>query len=218
VRDHPIVVVALFFVACAATQPATDPDPSSGDPRVSDYTRLLPGSVRTYAVKYPGQDGELTVRVEGEQDGWIVDDRGGRFRVTSEGLRDPQRYLIKAPLEEGATWTAILSASAVEHYRVLQVGAPCEVRAGRFDDCLIIESRVRRDPRMQLRAEWTWIRDVGLGRVETTALIDGRSVPQTAQTLVHYDLHPGRPTERAPTGTGAADRAPSARQESSWGR
>jgi len=156
----------------------------------------------------------MTVTITGREAGWFLDDRGGRLRVTSGGLRDPRRYLVRRPLEVGTAWTSVLSASAVEHYRIRSVGAPCEVRAGSFPDCLVVESRLRRDDRMQLTAEWTWIRGVGLGRVTTTALVDGRPVPQTRQDLVHFDLD-GDGNPKPPGAEAAPDSESSA---PTWGR
>lgn len=198
-----------MLVRCASA-PTSPSSRIERDPSIAEYAQLVPGSARTYAVQFPGQKGEMTVRVTGrDEEGWIVDDRGGKFRLTNEGLRDSQRYLIRAPLESGATWKSILSASAVENYRIVDVGSPCEVRAGRFPDCLVIESTLRRDRRMQLVARWTWIRGVGLGRVETTAQVDGRPVPQTRQDLVHFDR--GGPASTSGTSTPVE-------QASDWGR
>lgn len=205
----------VLLGACASTSLAPEAGPSDDPSAIADYAQLRPGSARTYAVRFPGQEGEVTVTVLGREDGWFVDDRGGKFRFTDEGLRDPQRYLVRMPLEAGTTWTSILSASAVERYRIVSAGEPCEVRAGSFSDCLVVESTLRRDDRMQLTARWTWIRGVGLGRVETIAQVDGRSVPQTRQDLVHYDLDGSgaRSGGSAPSEAGAdADGDPD------WGR
>lgn len=213
---RPPLAPLLLLGACASTPPAPRAELSSNDPSsLVEYAQLQPGSARTYAVRFPGQEGEITVTVLGREDGWLVDDRGGKFRFTNEGLRDPERYLVRTPLEAGTSWTSILSASAVERYRIVSVGEPCEVRAGSFSDCLVVESTIRRDDRMQLTARWTWIRGVGLGRVETTARVDGRSVPQTRQDLVHYDLDGSgdRSEGGAPPDSGAE-----AEGEPGWGR
>lgn len=210
-------LIGAVLGGCAASAPTPAGAPASDPGLVAEYTQLIPGSSRTYAVRFPGQEGELTVTLTGREDGWLVDDRGGRFRLTGEGLRDPQRYLIRTPLEAGTTWTAVVSASAVEHYRTSSVGSPCEVRAGAFPDCLIVESTLRRDDRMQLKIAWTWIRGVGLGRVETVARIDGREVPQTRQDLVHYDLDGSGGRSRAP-GADAADAGADEGETPTWGR
>ncbi len=173
-------------MACAASNQPTDS--GEDDPSLAEYTRLEVGTERTYGINFVGQSGELAVRVVREEDGWVIDDRGGQWKLDAEGLRDRQRYLIRRPLQVGTEWKSIVSASAVERYRIASVGEPCAVRAGQFSDCLVVESTLRRDARMTLTARWTWIRGVGLGRIETASVVDGRSQPQTRQDLVHYRL------------------------------
>jgi hypothetical protein len=174
------------LIACAHA-PVDSSDPES-EPSVAEYAALRVGAQRTYAVQFQGQTGRRTITVRGEKDGYYLDDAGGAWALTPEGLRDRDRYLIRRPLAAGTSWSAVQSASAVEHYEIRQVGQPCTVRAGRFDDCLVVESRLRRDASMTLFATWTWVRGVGLARVETRAQIEGQMVPQTEQDLVHYDL------------------------------
>lgn len=186
------LLLALALTACATTPP---PPPPEG-PSPEDYAPFAVGSSWTYALSFQGQTGERTVKITGIEDGYFVDDQKGRFRHSPEGLRDPQRFLIRKPLVAGNTWKAIVSASAVENYSILSVGDPCSVRAGQFADCLVIESRLRRDAHVSLFIRFTWAKGVGLARIETMAEIDGRRVPQTDQSLLHYGL--GAATEPPP--------------------
>lgn len=181
-------VLSVWACATAGSGSAPPGADRPKGPAISDYVRLDVGSRRTYRMRFLGQEGERTVQVVGTDDGWVVDDQGGAFRITEDGLRDRERYLIRTPLEPGTTWRSVLGASAVERYRIASVGAPCQVAAGRFSDCLVVEGRLRRDPRMTLRLEWTWIRGVGLGRIESWAVVDGETRPATTQELVAYDL------------------------------
>lgn len=185
----------LLSSGCAsAPSPPADPGPE-----VAAYAPLEAGSFWTYAVRFPGQTGERTVRLVGvDEDGWWVDDAGGAFRISRAGLRDRERVLIRAPLEVGRTWKAVLSPRAVEHYRLASIGEACTARAGRFEDCLVVRSRLRRDEQVSLEVTFTWARDVGLVKVETAALIDGRSVPQTEQSLIRYRIGEGRANPQAP--------------------
>lgn len=186
--------LALGMFACAS-QPA--PKAKAG-PSAADYAPLAVGASRTYAVQFPGQTGERTITVLKKDDGYFIDDAQGAFRITPEGLRDRQRYLIRAPLQEGNTWKAILSASAVEHYRIVSVGQPCRSRAGGFSDCLVVEATIRQDESMTLRIRWSWAKDVGLAKIETFAEPPGKKrVRQTTQSLIHYQLKPG--AKPAPT-------------------
>lgn len=160
-----------------------------------DYAPVHVGDAKTYAVRFQGQTGRRTVRVTGQDGAYFVDDAGGALRHTPEGLRDRQRYLIRHPLEAGRTWKAILSASAVERYRIVSVGASCEAHAGRFEDCLVVEASLRRDESLTLFSRFTWARGVGLVKVSTEVEIAGQGrVPQTEQSLVHVGREGVRPT------------------------
>lgn len=183
------VAVLTLLAACATTGADTGGKP---DRSASDYAPLAVGASWTYAVNYLGEKNEQKVTILREEEGYFVDDQQGRFRLTGDGLRDPQRFLIRHPLEEGNSWKAIVSASAVEHYRITGVGEPCESKAGRFSDCIVVESRLRRDESVTLHARWTWAKGVGLVKIVTEADIDGKGrVPQTERSLVHYDLSGG---------------------------
>ena len=184
-----VLFALLLLGACATTKR------EEGGPKLSaaDYAPYALGASWTYAVNYLGQKDQQTITVVKEEEGYFVDDQQGRFRHTDEGLRDPTRFLIRHPIEEGNEWKAILSASSVEHYRITGVGQPCESQAGRFEDCLVIESKNRRDEKMTLLATFTWARGIGLVKIETEAEIKGKGrVPQTARSLIHYSLNPDK--------------------------
>ena len=192
-----------FFMMVALAGCASQQTPkTAAGPSVEDYVPLKVGAARTYAVKFPGQTGKRTITIIKQEDGYFVDDAGGAFRITKDGLRDRARYLIRKPIQEGHSWKAIVSASAVEHYRIISVGQPCRSQAGSFSDCLVVESTVRRDKSMSLRIRWSWAKAIGLAKIETFAEIkDKGRVPQTEQSLVHYRLDPPDKKE-APKGSG----------------
>jgi hypothetical protein len=176
------------------------PDPTA---TASDYAPLKIGASYTYAMVYPGQTGEMTVTIQGEKDGYRVDNRGGAFRQTQEGLRDKDRFLIRHPLAAGNKWTSVTGPSAVEHYEILSVGEPCESAAGPYKDCLIVLSTLKKDATVALRIKWTWARGIGLVKLETEAEVQGRGViPQVRQTLTKYAEEagpgPGMPDKGAP--------------------
>jgi hypothetical protein len=210
-------LLALGLAAAAACRTARPPP--EAPPEIEDYAPFAIGNAWTYAVRFPGQSGERTVRITGRDEvGYWLDDAGGAFRITKEGLRDRKRYLLRRPLEPGTTWRAVVSASAVERYRVTSVGEPCETRAGRFADCVVVESTLRRDAKVSLRVRFTWARDVGLAKVETAALVEGEGeIPQTEQSLLRYALATGSGGEAAP-GAGRADDRGEADPPDTWGR
>ena len=175
------VWLALWSAGCAGTPRVVERSPSA-----QDYAPVQVGDAKTYAVRFQGQTGQRTIRVTGQDGPYFVDDAGGALRHTPEGLRDRQRFLIRHPLEAGRTWKAILSASAVERYRILSVGDACEAHAGRFEDCLVVEASLRRDEKLTLFSRFTWARGVGLVKILTEVEIAGRGrVPQTEQSLLH---------------------------------
>lgn len=181
--------ILFLFALCGCATTTKE----AGGPSVTaqDYAPYALGASWTYAVNYLGQQDRQTITVVKEEEGYFVDDQQGRFRHTDEGLRDQARYLIRNPIEEGNEWKAILSASSVEHYRISSVGRPCESQAGRFEDCLVVESRNRRDDKMTLLARFTWARGIGLVKIETEAEIKGKGrIPQTERSLIHYKLTP----------------------------
>ncbi|MCB9653857.1 MAG: hypothetical protein H6729_06975 [Deltaproteobacteria bacterium] len=184
---------ALWMLGAAACATTRNDEPIISSLSASDYAPLRVGASWTYAMMFLGQRGEMTIRMLGERDGYFYDNKGGMFRHTSEGLRDPKRYLIRTPIQPGNHWKSIVSASAVEHYEIVHVGEPCESEAGAFSDCLVIVSSLRKDANVSLRIRWTWARNVGLLKVETEALIKGQGVqPQTKQSLIRYALNGAR--------------------------
>jgi hypothetical protein len=150
---------------------------------------LAIGASWTYAMHYPGQDGELTITIVNEKDGYFVDDHKGAFRHTRDGLRDEHRYLIRHPLQAGNAWKTVVSPSAIEHAKILSVGQPCESQAGKFDDCVVVESSLRGDPKHTLYIQWTWAKSVGLVKLETEMDETGKGrTPMVKQSLIRYAL------------------------------
>jgi hypothetical protein len=181
----PLVAALAGVVSCATG--GKSPGPDRGEPTALDYAPLAVGASWTYALNFQGQTGERTVSIVAEKDGYFVDSEKGELRHTREGLRDRSRYLVRHPLRAGESWKAVLSASAVERYRIVSVSEPCESLAGRFDDCLVVEATVRRDAEVSLQSRFVWARGVGLVKIETAVELAGKGlVPQTSQSLVRY--------------------------------
>lgn len=181
---NKLLAIAALCSACASSQKNESPEMVA---TARDYAPLQIGKSWTYQVSYPGQKGEMTVTLVGEKDGYLVDDRDAHFKFTQEGLRDKQRYLIRHPLTAGATWQTVVSASAVEHNKILSVAEACDSVSGSYPDCLVVESSIRRDPKVTLIIRWTWAKNVGLVKLETEAEIAGQGrVPQVKQSLIRF--------------------------------
>lgn len=180
-----LLVLTAAASGCAGTTTAAPRPPAE----LSEYAAVAVGSSWTYDTSYPGQTGEMTVKITGEQDGYFVDDKNGAFKLTSEGLRDRQRFLVRYPLVVGTQWKTVVGPSAVEHAQITAVGAPCATAAGQFDDCLVVHSWIRQSDQMTLHIEWTWAKGVGLVKLETEADLAGKGrVPQVKQSLRRYAL------------------------------
>ena len=149
----------------------------------AEYHPLAVGQRWTYQLDYLGQKQRLEVEVQREENGWFLDSQGSKRAIDAYGVRDEKRYLLREPVEVGTGWTNVVSVEAVEHYKILSVGVPCVVPAGRFDDCVVVESRLRAAKDATLVAEMTLARGVGMVRVATTLEREGKRVPQTSLEL-----------------------------------
>ncbi len=185
------VVVAAGLLGCAH-EPAPAPAPEGAPARtgkIPDSARYFPlavGNHWTYEATYLGEHSTRKVEVVEFRDGNYVDRDGRALRVDREGVRDQVRYLLHEPLAVGATWTSVVAPGSAEHYKILSVRTPCEVPAGKFPDCVEVESRTLVDPRTparQLVNRVTFAAGVGIVRVRT-ALEEGTKSAQTAELLL----------------------------------
>jgi len=169
-RSAVAATLALLFVA---TSCATPGDGGAGGLRAADYVDARVGARFTYRVT-PGPEAPQTVTITHRDDrGFYVDDAGGRIAPRSDGVFDGSRFLIKDPVVDGSTWTAVAPGprpgmpGITETYTVRAVRAAATVPAGTFDDCVVVEGTTpTRDPNdgraAVLIMTWTWARGVGL--------------------------------------------------------
>lgn len=172
----------LALAACAHVKPAPPP------PEPARFYPLSVGNRWSYDQQFLGSIRQLEVAIVDEDNGFFQDNSGQKLTVDSFGLRDDKRYLLRSPLEVGATWTNVVSVSSVEHYKVLDVGSACEAPAGKFIGCVRVESRNRQDQRTTLVNEMTFAPDVGLVRVKVVAETGQKRLPQTELSLRDYSL------------------------------
>jgi len=182
--------VPLFFalgVLACATQ-ARPPAP----PVVSaqDYYPLAVGNRWTYDTNFLGDRRERSVEIVAVRDGYYVDNEGAQLTVDGLGVRDQKRYLLRDPIQVGSAWTNVVSASSIEHYRIAELGAPCRVPAGTFENCIRVESRNRKDEQRTLVNELTFAPAVGIVRIELTLESGGKRVPQSVFELKQYTVRP----------------------------
>jgi hypothetical protein len=170
-------------VACAHAPPA-----AATRPALSSYYPLAVGNVWTYERNYLGERHEEQVQIVKLEDGYFVDNTGQQLAVDAFGIRDPKRYLLRGPLESGREWSNVVSVSSVEHYRIIDAGGGCESPAGKFQDCVRVESRNRIDAKTLLVNELTFAPQVGLVRVDVALEANGKHIPQTQLVLKAYQL------------------------------
>ena len=173
----------------AAPPPATTPATATSPAKLPESARYFPlavGNTWTYEAAYLGERSTRRVEVVAFRDGNYVDGDGRTLRVDREGVRDQVRYLLHEPLSVGATWTSVVAPGSAEHYRITSVHAPCEAPAGKFPDCVEVESRTLADPKTPGRLlvnRVTFAAGVGIVRVRT-ALEEGTTSAPTAQLLL----------------------------------
>ena len=187
------VVLTAGLLGCAheaAAPAAPSADPSAVKPgKMPDSARYFPlavGNRWTYAATYLGERSTRQVEVVSFRDGDYVDRDGRAMRVDREGVRDQVRYLLHEPLSVGATWTSVVAPGSAEHYKIVSVRSPCEAPAGKFPDCVEVESRALVDPRTPDRFlvnRVTFAAGVGIVRVRT-ALEEGTKSAPTAELLL----------------------------------
>lgn len=155
-------LVACLLAAGCRTTPAPVAEAKTPLMRVEDLFPLRVGSRWTYEVRGAGQIGTQSVAIVGEEDGWFVDSQGGRLRVDAFGLRDPNRYLLRAPIEAGTTWSNVESVQSIEHHEIIEAGSPCTVKAGTWARCVVVRSTNAVTPTRVFVLESTFAEGVGL--------------------------------------------------------
>jgi hypothetical protein len=185
-----LVAVALGWGGCASRKVEVEQQPRASG-QVADYYPLAVGNRWTYVVN--GRAEKLVeVRILKEEGGFFHDSQGGQLAVDGFGIRDQKRYLLRAPLETGRTWTNVVSVSSTERYQILRTGAPCESPAGVFKDCVQVEGRNRVDSDTTLVNTFTFAPGVGLVRIQVEAEQGGRRIPQTWLELASFQVKPGQ--------------------------
>lgn len=169
---------------------------SSGDKQVraADYYPLAVGNSWTYEVNMLGEQRTMQVKIEGVANGFFRDSTGAELVADAFGVRDQKRYLLREPLEVGTSWTNVVSVSSVERYQITSVGLPCESPAGKFENCVVVESRNRATPTKTLVNDMTFAPGVGMVRVAMVLENSGQLVPQTTLVLQSYSTPVGAPS------------------------
>lgn len=182
-----LAAAALGLLGCAHGN-------GSGLPATS-AARYFPLAVgNRWGYQATGGSTETTelVEIRGVRDGQYEDNRGRLLWMTSDGLRDQSRYLLRSPVEAGRSWTVKLTASSVEHWQIVSVGKGCSAPAGKFGDCVEVESRTAAASGAELVDRITFAAEVGIVQIRTFLVRQGKQTPQTELRLVSYQVAPLR--------------------------
>lgn len=172
--------IALSLLAgCAAT--ATEPGV-----RAAEYYRLKSGTRWVYEAHFLGKQESRTVVMGPKLEGFWTDDAGGKLMYDGAGLRDERRYLLKEPIQPGASWSSVAALGAVERYEILAAREPCKVKAGQFEDCVRVRSTLAAGEGKLLENVMTFARGVGLVRVATSLINHDRRTTQVEMELTDF--------------------------------
>ena len=166
--------------------------------RAADYYPLVVGNSWTYDINMLGEQRSMSVKIDSVANGFYRDSTGAELVADAFGVRDQKRYLLREPIEVGTTWTNVVSVSSVERYQITSAGLPCESPAGKFDDCVVVESRNRASDTKTLVNDMTFARGVGMVRVAMVLENNGQIVPQTTLVLTSYTAPTVAPAVKTP--------------------
>jgi hypothetical protein len=132
---------------------------------------------------------QRTVRILSRTaDGFFRDNERGELRVDGDCVRDRKRRLLCLPLEQGATWSSVVSVSSTERYEIASKDETVDTPAGRFERCVRVRAHNRATRSTDHVVEITYAPRVGPVRIETYVVVDGRVTPQVKAVLQTYKV------------------------------
>jgi hypothetical protein len=192
---RPLLLVALSLVAgaglsaCATAAPPeavkAKPDKTAG-PSPSIFYPLAVGNAWTYQARGGGRTSRDTIKIIGQDGPWFLDDHRGRLRLDEDGVRDRDRYLLRAPLLPGQGWRAV-EQMVVQRFEVVANDAVVVTPAGRFEKCVVIRNVQSLPGSGKYTTEWSYAPGIGLVALKTTAQQRGVEQEQTSLQLVSFD-------------------------------
>ena len=155
--------VLLFTAACAGK--VSPPATNSIDAR--DFYPLQAGNAWSYDVDTGEASTTLAIMRVEAFDGQVARVRTGRalvlYELRAEGIRVPpeDEWVIRAPIEEGATWPGRGGRSA----RLVSMGLRVETPAGSFRDCVLVSET---GGKLELEVRTVYCPGVGPVSVDST--------------------------------------------------
>lgn len=188
-----LLPAAALAAACAGSPqrpPGAPAAPAATTPAA--FYPLAVGDERTFRDVSPalpaGQQGTTrTVRVlERTRDGYFRDSDRGELRADRDCVHDRSRRLLCGPIEQGTSWTSVVSVSSTERFEIAAVGETVDTPAGRFEGCVRVRALNRAAPGTDLVLETTYAPGVGPVRIETFVVVQGKAVPQLRAVLEKF--------------------------------
>ncbi len=180
-----LLLCVLAFVACTTTSKTTAP--TKAEATAADFYPLVIGTTWSYEVKLLGETRMIDVTtLRKNSDGFVEDSTGAQFLVDGFGVRDQKRYLLRNPIAAGTRWTNVVSVSSVEGYEIIAANQPCDAPAGKWEGCVVVESRNRVEEGTTLVNEMTFAPGVGIVRLSTVLESNGKHIPQSTLALVKF--------------------------------
>lgn len=147
---HPILPLALLFLAACGggpSQPSAPAGPLAPAPvGVERFFPLEQGKIYHYVTKEGSETGMLVAKVhrtDAAHGELRLSNATKRFVVTPDGVSyDGGAFLLKAPLEAGASWPGEHSGTT----RVAAVDAAVDVPAGHYTGCVTTVEEGGRPP------------------------------------------------------------------------
>lgn len=183
-----LLMLAAFALSSAcATTPDSRPATSKPASTAADFYPLAIGTTWSYEVKLLGETRKIDVSMlrKGD-DGFVADSTGAQFMADSFGVRDQKRYLLRNPIAAGTKWTNVVSVSSVESYEIVAANQPCDAPAGKWEGCVVVESRNRVQEGTTLVNEMTFAPGVGIVRLSTVLESNGKQIPQSTLSLLEF--------------------------------
>lgn len=150
---------------------------------------LAVGAHWEYEVRRAGGSSRKEVRILTREGDRFIDSNGAKWIVDDHGLRDQMRYLIKSPPHKGQSWQANLSITVAERFTILSDRAEVSTPAGRFRNCIVVESRSWMPSKEERVIRRAYAPNVGLIRV-LTFMRSGSEQPKPMMDmqLVSYEI------------------------------
>lgn len=182
-----LICVFAFVALAGCTTTTKTTAPSKPEITAAEFYPLGIGTTWSYEVKLLGETRMIDVTtLRKNSDGFVEDSTGAQFLIDGFGVRDQKRYLLRNPIATGTKWTNVVSVSSVEAYEITASGQPCDAPAGKWDGCVVVESRNRVEEGTTLVNEMTFAPGVGIVRLSTVLESNGKRIPQSTLALVKF--------------------------------